>query len=177
MRDPFLAFLPVKPFDVEDMSRRTAPIPESERQTEPLKHVLLVDDDAACLNGISRCLRLGGLQVVIASSGEEALAQLAARKPDLIISDVMMPGMSGYELCRRVRQHKGFDDIPFLFLSALGSPPERVVGLRMGADDYIVKPVDEQELILKVRKQLKKTDELRDLKRRVEEGDVSSRKK
>lgn len=150
------------------MSRETSKSAPEESGVD----VLLVDDDEACLRVISRCLYRGGFTVVVAANGTEALKLLESKKPELIISDVMMPGMNGYEFCRNVRQ-LGFEDIPFLFLSGLGSPPDRVVGLRMGADDYIVKPVDEDELLLKVKKQLKKTGKMRALKKMAEQKEAS----
>lgn len=154
------------------MSEETSALTFEESQVDEID-VLLVDDDDACLKVISRCLRRGGFQVAVATNGKEALKLLETHKPKLIISDVMMPDMNGYELCLNVRQ-RGLEDIPFLFLSALGSPPERVVGLRMGADDYIVKPVDEEELLLKVRRQLKQTGKMRALRKLAGEKSAQS---
>lgn len=111
--------------------------------------VLLVDDDADILEFLSVYLETSGHSVTASESGEAALAAIEAEAPELIIADIRMPGMSGYELCRRVRG-SGRDRIPFIFCSALGGTPERIRGLRMGADDYVVKPVNPEELLLKV---------------------------
>jgi DNA-binding response OmpR family regulator len=135
-------------------------------------HVLLVDDDPDILALLSGHLTAAGIGVEAVDSGQRALERLEEFKPELIISDVQMPGMSGYELCRKVRA-SGHDDIPFFFCSALSSVPERIVGLRMGADDYLVKPVNPEELLLKVTMQLEKNRRMRKL-RELAEGRQNS---
>lgn len=127
-------------------------------------HVLVVDDERASREAIAAILRSGGIEVTVASGGEEALRLLESRKPELIVADVRMPGMSGYELCRRVRS-LGHDDIPFFFCSTLGGLPERVAGLKVGADEYLVKPVDGEELLLKARGHLRRSRTLNALRR------------
>lgn len=127
--------------------------------------VLIVDDDDDILNYLSTYLKSAGLKVDTATNGAEALNKLKQYLPELIISDVQMPEMNGYELCRQVRA-SGLTDVPFFFYSALGTLPERIKGLRMGADDYIVKPVDPEELLLKIKIQLEKRATLRALKER-----------
>ena len=111
--------------------------------------VLLVEDSSELLALTSELVTGAGLTVATARDGYEALERLRSLEPHLILADVEMPRMDGYELCRSVRA-SGRADLPFLFLSGRGSPSERVEGLRVGADDYIVKPVDPQELVLKV---------------------------
>jgi DNA-binding response OmpR family regulator len=130
-------------------------------------HVLLVDDDPDILALLSGHLTAAGIGVEAVDSGQKALARLQEFQPELIISDVQMPGMSGYELCRKVRA-SGHDDIPFFFCSALSSVPERITGLRMGADDYLVKPVNPEELLLKVTMQLEKNRRMRKLRELAE---------
>jgi len=141
--------------------------PSGNDQAEEFGVVLLVDDDENSLEMLSSCLTNGGFRVVTAKNGEEALRHLDKFEPQLIISDVMMPEMSGYELCRKVRA-LGLDEIPFLFVSALASLPERIIGLRMGADDYIVKPINPEELLLKVSIQVGRTQKLQALKKAAE---------
>lgn len=131
-------------------------------------NVLLIDDDPAILRLLSAHLKAHGIGVATASSGEEALQALARFKPELIISDVRMPGMGGYELCRRVRA-AGHDDIPFLFCSAVDGLPERMQGLKLGADDYLVKPVDAEELVLRVKLHLERSRRLHDAQREAAE--------
>jgi CheY-like chemotaxis protein len=122
--------------------------------------VLVVDDEREVVEMLALHLEAAGLHVKPARSAEEALASLRSDPPAVIVCDVVMPGMGGYELCRSVRA-LGKSDIPFIFCSALGSTRERVTGLRLGADDYITKPPDPQELVLKVTAQLRRTRRLR----------------
>lgn len=129
--------------------------------------VLVVDDDEAYLDFVTAVLRSTHLVVEAARSGEEALELLEVYRPDVVVSDVAMPGMSGYELLRKVRE-RGDDEVKFLFSSALGGFFERVVGLRVGADDYVVKSADTEELLLKVRRQIQSHRRLRFLTEMVE---------
>ena len=120
---------------------------------------LLDDPDLAAF--FAALLRADGLRVEIVGSGLAALERVAVSRPALIISDIAMPGMSGYELCRAVRS-RGFLDIPFIFCTVLGAQELRIEGLRCGADDYLVKPVEPQELRLKVRNHIARQNELRE---------------
>ncbi len=116
--------------------------------------VLVVDDDAAILRSLGRGLRLNGYAVTLADSGEAALEQLAAARADVIVLDVSMPGISGTEVCRRLRA--AGDDTPVLMLSALDEVKDRVAGLQAGADDYLVKPFALQELLLRLQALLRR---------------------
>jgi serine/threonine-protein kinase len=122
--------------------------------------VLLVEDEPALLQVTAETLENAGFSVETAADGAQALTRIAVREPDVVIADVEMPGMSGYELCRRVRA-SGRDAIPFLFCSGLGSDGSRVEGLQAGADDYLVKPVNGEELILKLTRQVERVRKLR----------------
>lgn len=128
--------------------------------------ILLVDDDPDILEFLAVYLESSGHTVSLASSGEHALDEVESDPPELIISDVRMPGMSGYELCKRLRS-AGHDEVPFIFCSFLGSLPERIRGLRTGADDYVVKPVDPAELLLKVETSLARSRRLKRLEEEV----------
>jgi DNA-binding response OmpR family regulator len=110
--------------------------------------VLLVDGDSCVLRLLEAVFRRRGVPVRTAGSGEAALALVQEDPPDLIIADVVLPGMGGLELCRRVRALQE-GDLHFIFCSALGGTSDRVAGLRAGADDYLVKPVDTSELVLR----------------------------
>jgi CheY-like chemotaxis protein len=123
-------------------------------------HVLLVDDDPVLLEVLADTLQDAGFEVHTARDGREALARIAEREPDVVVADVEMPGMGGYELCREVRA-SGRDAIPFLFCSGQGSDDSRVEGLQAGADDYLVKPVTRDELILKLARQVERVRKLR----------------
>jgi len=113
--------------------------------------LLIVEDDRRLAQGLSRNLVLEGFRVAEVSTGEAALAQVAGSSPpyDLVILDIMLPGVDGLEVCRRLRQSG--DSIPILFLTARGSEGDRLLGLRLGADDYLVKPFVFEELVLRVR--------------------------
>lgn len=116
------------------------------------KTILVVDDEPAIIASLAYCLEQEGFRVILAPNGEEALNQVLAQVPDLIISDIMMPGIDGYEFCRRIREYYKTRQIPFLFLSAKGTVENKLKGMKMGGDDYITKPFELSELILKVRR-------------------------
>ena len=122
--------------------------------------VLLVDDEPALLEVMAETLRTAGFLVDTAAAGREALTRIEVHEPDVVVADVEMPDMSGYELCRRVRA-SGRDAIPFLFCSGLGSADSRIEGLQAGADDYLVKPVSGEELVLKLTRQVERIRKLR----------------
>lgn len=113
------------------------------------KRVLVVDDDAKILKVVGEALRQESYSVHIASSGVAALECCRQWQPDLIILDVAMPGLDGFEVCGRLRS--GGSQVPVLILSARGDETDRVVGFRMGADDYLTKPFSISELVLRVR--------------------------
>lgn len=109
--------------------------------------ILVVDDDPHALRLVSYTFEAEGYDVITASSGAEALARLASERPDLVVLDVMMPDMSGLEVCQRIRSNPATAHLPILMLSARGQVADRVTGLRSGADDYLAKPADTSELL------------------------------
>lgn len=110
--------------------------------------VLVVDDDAAIRRSLERGLRLSGFTVRSAADGRRALAALAEEPADVVVLDVSMPGMSGIEVCARLREQGA--DLPVLMLSALDDTADRIAGLQAGGDDYLVKPFALQELVLRL---------------------------
>ena len=116
--------------------------------------VLVVDDDAAIRRSLERGLRLNGFAVRIAADGPEALAAIEQAPPDVLVLDVSMPGMSGIEVCTRLRAEGR--DLPVLMLSALDETADRIAGLQAGGDDYLVKPFALQELVLRLRALLRR---------------------
>ncbi|GAA1173235.1 two-component system response regulator PrrA [Kitasatospora gansuensis] len=116
--------------------------------------VLVVDDDAAIRRSLERGLRLSGFTVRTAESGAEALRLLAEAAADVLVLDVSMPGRSGTEVCRGLREQG--DETPVLMLSALDELADRVTGLQAGADDYLVKPFALEELVLRLRALLRR---------------------
>ncbi len=109
--------------------------------------VLVVDDDPHILELVSTRLQLAGYQALTAPGGEEALKIFFARRPDLALLDVEMPGMGGVALCARIRE---VSDIPVIFLTAFGADSDKVKGLQAGADDYVVKPFSKDELLARI---------------------------
>ena len=112
--------------------------------------ILIVDDDPDAQKLLSLILSKAGFQTATADNGPEALARLGQALPDLLILDVMMPGMDGFEVLRRVRSNPATAHIPVIMLSAKGEVRDRVMGLRTGADDYIPKPADPLELVARI---------------------------
>jgi len=116
-------------------------------------HVLVVDDDARIVAALKRALHYEGCSVDVALDGPAALASAASRPPDLVLLDLMLPGIDGVEVCRRLR---AADDVPILMLTARDATAERVRGLDSGADDYVVKPFAYEELMARVRALLRR---------------------
>ncbi|HEX2130041.1 MAG TPA: response regulator transcription factor [Actinophytocola sp.] len=116
-------------------------------QSAPPARVLVVDDDLTVRDVVRRYLELAGHQVALADNGEDALAWVARDAPDLVVLDLMLPGMDGLEVCRRLRRTSA---VPVVMLTALGEEENRIAGLQLGADDYVTKPFSPRELALRV---------------------------
>lgn len=114
------------------------------------KSVLVVDDDELVLSLVEADLRQAGFAVVTAANGKEALALVLREPVDIIVSDVSMPEMDGLEFCELIRQSPEHVDIPFVFLTAHGGAEQRIRGLRSGADEYLVKPINTADLVARV---------------------------
>jgi DNA-binding response OmpR family regulator len=114
-----------------------------------MKRILIVEDDLAILRGLKDNLEYESYEVLTATDGEQGYALLREKKPDLVILDLMLPRMSGYELCRKVR--KEGNTIPIMMLTARGEEVDRVLGLDLGADDYVTKPFSVPELLARIR--------------------------
>jgi two-component system alkaline phosphatase synthesis response regulator PhoP len=123
--------------------------------------VLIIEDDPDISESLKYNLEREGLQTVVAATGEQGLIEgLNERNPPiLILLDLMLPGMSGTELCRRFRREPGTRRTPIIILTAKGSEADRVAGLDLGADDYITKPFSVRELLARVRAVLRRLDE------------------
>lgn len=112
--------------------------------------ILVVDDEADLAELVAFNLRQAGHTVAVASNGSTALAEIRRHKPDLVLLDLMLPDISGLEVCRRLRRDKETVRLPVLMLTAKGEELDRVVGFEVGADDYVVKPFSPRELMLRV---------------------------
>src|SRR5271156_90793 len=118
--------------------------------------VLVVDDEASIRRILETRLKLAGFNVVTAGDGQEALEQFHSFQPDLVILDVMLPKMDGYEVCREIRKTC---DTPIIMLTAVADVSNRIQGLEIGADDYVVKPFSPSELEARIKAVLRRTVE------------------
>ncbi|MFS0836560.1 response regulator transcription factor [Paenibacillus sp. 1P03SA] len=119
-----------------------------------MANILVVDDDAHIRELVLIFLQAEGLQVLEAVDGLDALSKLETNKIDMVILDIMMPKMDGWELCREIRAHYG--DLPLLMLTAKGETSQKVKGFNLGTDDYLVKPFEPAELAVRVKSLLKR---------------------
>lgn len=123
--------------------------------------ILIVEDNEPMAEGLRRMLEGEGFHAEVASDGLEALAWLAERIPDLIVADIMMPNLDGYQLYLRLQQHPEWVQIPFIFLTARGDAKDIHFGKELGVDDYLAKPFEPEDLIVAVRGRLRRFDQLR----------------
>jgi class 3 adenylate cyclase len=134
--------------------------------------ILVVDDQRANAELMAGILKGRGYAVLTAASAEAALDEIRASRPDLVVSDILMPGMGGYELCRRLRAQAGTALLPVILVTSLEGHDERVKGLEAGADDFLSRPVNWEELFARVRSLLRVKrlqDEIRELNAKLEE--------
>ena len=120
-------------------------------------HVLVADDDAWILRMVSTVLEKRGYHVETSTDGEDALERALVQRPDLLVTDVMMPRMDGWTLVKALRARPDLALVPVIFLTALSSDEDRIRGFRLGADDYVPKPFRFEELDLRVAKTLRRT--------------------
>jgi diguanylate cyclase (GGDEF)-like protein len=118
---------------------------------EPQSSILIVEDEEGIARMIQVLLEARGFGTQVSHSGEEAFARLSARTPDLVLLDVMMPGMDGYEVCRRLKADERWRHIPVVMLTARDAVRDMVLGLEIGADDYITKPFNTEELVARIK--------------------------
>jgi two-component system response regulator ResD len=133
---------------------------QMENGSQPRGSVLVVDDEPTITEVVSRYLERAGYETRIAGDGPTALQQAGAERPDLVVLDLMLPGMDGLEVLRRLRQPAAGGDrgISVILLTAKGELTDRVIGLRLGADDYVVKPFSPAELVARVDAVLRRVD-------------------
>lgn len=120
-----------------------------------MERVLVVDDDATVSDVVRRYLEHSGYEVRLAGDGPTALAAFRQERPDLVVLDLMLPGIDGLEVCRRMRAEAA--ELPVVMLTALGTEADRVLGLERGADDYVTKPFSPRELVLRVQSVLRRS--------------------
>ena len=116
----------------------------------PIQHILLVDDSKTELHFLSELLIKRGFTVSTAEGGDEAMRRLTEQRPDLILMDVVMPGANGFQLTRTITRDPRYADIPVIMCTSKNQETDRVWGMRQGARDYVVKPVDAADLMTKI---------------------------
>ena len=117
----------------------------------PIQKILIVDDSKTELHHLSEVLGKRGFAVRTAENGEEAMRRLAEEKPDLILMDVVMPGQNGFQLTRSITRDPRWSEVPVIMCTSKNQETDKVWGMRQGARDYIVKPVNSDELLSKIR--------------------------
>lgn len=135
-------------------------------------HILLVDDNPNNLKVLAEAIQGNGWKALMATDGESAIEQAEYAHPDLILLDVMMPGIDGFETCRRLKTNSITENIPVIFMTALSDALDKVKGLEMGAVDYITKPFQQEEVIARLKLHLKISHLTRTLEQQVEERTV-----
>jgi DNA-binding response OmpR family regulator len=134
-----------------------------------MTRVLLIEDDPAVRRGVSLGLRHRGHELLMVTTGEDGLAELVASAPDIVLLDLMLPGMSGLETCRRIR---AFSQVPIVILSARDDDVDIVVGLEAGADDYVIKPASSEVIEARMRAVLRRTSQPAIDQARTTHGDL-----
>lgn len=140
-----------------------------------MKQILIVEDEHDCAELLRYNLHKAGYQTIIARSGEEAVNAVKSHAPDAVLLDIMLPELSGWEVCCILRESANSKDLPIIMLTALSDEEARVRGLSLGADDYISKPYSVRELLLKVRKYIDRQQAMRQIKTREQEQDTALR--
>ena len=138
-------------------TQSAAPQVLTQKQIKPTKgKILVVDDEEDIVEVISYNLKKEGYQVLTASTGEEALKSIEIEKPNLVLLDLMMPGIDGLDVCRELKKNPEFENIPVVMLSARGDESDIVAGLELGATDYITKPFSHKILIARIKSALRR---------------------
>ncbi|MBZ5528168.1 MAG: response regulator transcription factor [Acidobacteriia bacterium] len=135
-----------------------------------MKRILIIEDDRDIVELVRYNLSKEGFQVASAQDGAAGLAAVKKSTPDLLLLDLMLPKLSGLDICREIRRDESLNRLPILMLTARGDEADRVVGLEMGADDYVTKPFSPRELVARVKALLRRTEPASDSPRLLEIG-------
>ena len=138
-----------------------------------MKRVLLIEDDRDIVELVRYNLEREGFQVASATDGAAGLAQIRKAPPDILLLDLMLPKLSGLDICKEIRRDTSLNRLPILMLTARGEEADRVVGLEMGADDYVTKPFSPRELGARVKALLRRTEPSNEPKRVIESRGLS----
>ncbi|RLE39238.1 DNA-binding response regulator [Candidatus Acetothermia bacterium] len=134
-----------------------------------MKRILVVDDEEMIVRTVRAYLEREGFKTYAAYDGEQALREAEDKNPDLIVLDLMLPKMSGIDVTKRIRSHS---NVPIIMLTAKAAETDRVIGLELGADDYVVKPFSPRELVARVRAVLRRSEGKMEEPERIEAGDL-----
>jgi len=138
-----------------------------------VKRVLLIEDDRDIVELVRYNLEREGFQVASAMDGASGLAQIRKTPPDILLLDLMLPKLSGLDICKEIRRDTSLNKLPILMLTARGEEADRVVGLEMGADDYVTKPFSPRELGARVKALLRRTEPINEPRRVIESRGLS----
>ena len=138
-----------------------------------MKRVLIIEDDRDIVEPVRYNLEKEGFQVASVREGLSGLAQVKRSPPDLLLLDLMLPGLSGLEICKEVRRDHALNRLPILMLTARSEEADRVVGLELGADDYVTKPFSPRELVARVKAPLRRAEPSEEVRRPIEVGRLS----
>ena len=127
------------------------------RLSDTRTQILIVDDELDTLLPLKRALELEDFNVIEAQDGVEALEKVSSEIPDLVLLDLMLPGINGFEVCQRLKQDEATSSIPIIMLTAKGETSDKVEGIEIGADDYVTKPFDLSELKARIKAVLRRT--------------------
>jgi len=143
-------------------------------QDEPMsKKILIVEDEHDLVKLLKYSLEKEGFRVNYTTEGSLALAEIRRDEPDLVILDLMLPGIDGLEVCRQLRRNEKYSALPILMLTARGEEADRVVGLEIGADDYVTKPFSMRELIARVRALLRRHEPMSAARATIQRGSLT----
>lgn len=126
------------------------------KEHERMPKILVIEDEMTLANNLSEKLKGEGYSVMMSMDGEDGLAKVRQEHPDLVVLDIMLPGLDGLSLCRIIRRDPGTNHIPIIMVTARGTEVDKIVGLESGADDYVVKPVALGEFLARVRAVLRR---------------------
>lgn len=138
-----------------------------------MKRILIIEDDRDIVELVRYNLANEGFEVIALADGSSGLASLRKATPDLLILDLMLPKMPGLEVCKEIRRDAALNRLPILMLTARGEEADRVIGLEMGADDYVTKPFSPRELVARVKALLRRAEPAGDIERAIEVGRLS----
>ncbi len=136
------------------------------------KKILIVEDESDLIKLLKYNLEKEGFRISYATDGSVALAEARRDPPDLVILDLMLPGLDGLEICRQLRRNDRFAQTPILILSARSEEADRVVGLEVGGDDYVTKPFSTREVVARVRALLRRNERAAPQREKVRRGDI-----